>query len=149
MANLGGRPTKLTDDLLVNAWAYVGINRNDPETDQEPLWKLHENAVVPTVEGMCLSLSIHKDTAYAWAKENEEFSDVMMQLKQQQGVALINGSLGNKFNPTISKLLLSSKHGYVEKSQQDITTQGESIKTDVSPELAADFADYLKTRTKK
>jgi hypothetical protein len=149
MAHPGGRPTKLDDQLLTTAWEYLGVNRSDPKDNLLPLWKLHENAVVPTVEGLCLSLHISRDTAYNWEKDNPEFSDIMSLLKHLQGLYLINGSLGNKFNPTISKLILSSKHGYVEKSEQDITSKGEAIAQPVSKDTVEAFIAAVKNDTKQ
>lgn len=122
----GGRPTVATPDNIEKAEKYL-----------EGGWK-----IVPTVEGMALALGISKESLYA----RDEFSDVMMRLKAMQGDLLINGGLGNHFNPTISKLLLSSKHGYVEKQATDITTKGESINP-YDPALADRFSSFLKQET--
>lgn len=122
----GGRPTVATEENLAKAWEYLKEG-----------W-----TVVPTVEGMALALGISKESLYA----RDEFSDVMSRLKVMQGDLLITGALDNKFNSTISKLLLSSKHGYVEKSETDVTSKGESINP-YDPEVARKFSDYLKHET--
>lgn len=38
----------------------------------------------------------------------------------------MDGSLENRLNPTISKLMLAN-HGYREKSEQDITSGGNAL----------------------
>ena len=45
-----------------------------------------------------------------------------------QGDQLINNALVNKYNSSITKLLLS-KHGYVER--QDITSDGKALPTPI------------------
>jgi hypothetical protein len=142
MAHPGGRPTKLTEELLSYAHQYLGVIVND-EIVEAGYKKLGD--VVPTIEGLAIYLGISRETAYAWEKTSEEFSYIMEGLRQLQGKILINGALANKFNPTISKLLLSSKHGYVEKSEQDITSKGESI-NQPDDTLRTEFANYLKSK---
>lgn len=129
----GGRPTKLTPELIIKAHDYL----------EPSVWKL-DDSVVPTIEGFGLYLGISRDTVYEWEKAHKAFSDITTSIRQEQSKLLINGALGNKFNSTIAKLLLSSKHGYVEKTATDVTTNGESINPD--PTLAADYTEFMKGR---
>lgn len=115
MAHAGGRPTKATPENISRAWGYV---------NQE--W-IDLGEAIPTVEGLAAVLQIHKDTLY----ERDEFSDVLGRLKNLQGSMLITGGLKGSFNPTIAKLLLSSKHDYVEKSATDLTTKGKELPTPI------------------
>lgn len=105
--------------------------------------------VVPTIEGLAIYLGISRETVYAWEKENPEFSDITENLRALQGNLLINGALGNKFNPTISKLLLSSKHGYVEKSEVDQTINGSLATGEIDPEVGKRFGEFMKQDTKQ
>lgn len=127
----GGRPTKLTEDIITKAREY----------------DLEKN--FPTVEDLALYLDISRSTLYKWKEENEEFSDIVEKLLTTQAKQLITKGLKNEYNASITKLMLSGKHGYVEKSEQDITTKGESIKTNVPQELVKDFTTYLKDKTKE
>lgn len=106
-----GRPTVATPENVDKAWEYVNKGWTD----------LGE--AIPTVEGLAVVLDIHKDTLY----ERDEFSDVLRRLKNLQASMLITGGLKGSFNSTIAKLLLASKHDYVEKSATDITSKNQSI----------------------
>lgn len=103
-----GRPTKLDDELLKKAWDYV-------KTTSEFSYQL-----LPTIEGLSLAMKVRRETIYAWEKDdvNAEFSNIVKQLRSAQAEKLIQMSLAGRYNPMISKLMLS-KHGYVEKSEVD------------------------------
>lgn len=108
-----GRPTKLTPERLEIAKAYVY-----PEEKPSKL---------PTVERLARHLGVSRSTVYKWAGENEAFSDIIEALLAEQADELINKGLTGKFNPTITKLLLSGKHGYVEKSEIDQNLKGDIV----------------------
>jgi len=99
-----GRPTKLTDELLAQAETYLATfaEKND--------------RAVPTVADFALFLNINRDTVYDWAKSNVSFSDIVNDILAIQENLLIQGSLTNRLNATISKLLLA-KHGYAERQE--------------------------------
>jgi len=110
-----GRPTKLTPELIELAQNYVNEgDTNDP------------TSLLPTIERLCILLGVHRDTLYAWEKENADISDILTHLRFVQGDKLIQNSLIGRYNANISKMMLS-KHGYVEQTATDITTNGESI----------------------
>ena len=115
-----GRPTKLTKELIDEATKYL----IDTGT-------MIPNALLPTVEGLALRLSISRETVYAWADLTtplgKQFSDIVDNLKALQGEKLIQKSLMGQYNPTIAKLILSGKHGYVEKQSTDLTTNGKDL----------------------
>lgn len=100
----GGRPTKLTPELMEKANKYLA------DTDA-----LGPVALLPTVERLCLILDISRDTYYSWTDSSPEFSDIARRLSLSSADKLQQNSLAGRWNPLISKLLLS-KHGYVEKS---------------------------------
>lgn len=80
-------------------------------------WEVDEDTpaplTLPTVEQLAHTLGISRDSLY----ERKEFSDILERLKQVQAHLLINKGLIGDYNSTIAKLLLSSKHGYVEKTE--------------------------------
>lgn len=73
---------------------------------------------IPSIHGLAVKLGVNRDTCYTWAKDPErrEFSDILSEIKERQGERLVNNGLAGTYNPTIAKLLLSSKHGYIEKT---------------------------------
>ena len=111
----GGRPTKLTDEMIQDGWDYL----NDLDVSIATL--------LPTIEGLAIKLGISRETVYQWEKENDEFSDIVKKLKVDQGQKLIQNALAGRYNASIAKLILSGKHGYVEQTATDITTKGEAI----------------------
>lgn len=111
-----GRPTKLTKAIIIDAEQYL------VETGS-----FLPNALLPTVEGLAIKLRINKDTVYDWAKQTSplalEFSVIVKELKDLQAEKLIQKSLAGHYNASIAKLILSGKHGYVEK--QSVENSGE------------------------
>jgi len=111
MAHAGGRPTKLTEELIEQARQHLLT------------FDISVGTLLPTIEGLALDLHISRDTLYEWEKENKEFSDILEQLRQLQASKLIQNSILNRYNSTIAKMILSGKHGYVEKTEQDVKVQ--------------------------
>lgn len=116
------RPTKLTTELIKSAQEYL-------ET---------YTTVVPTIEGLALYLKVNRDTLYDWEATNRDqaFSDIISDLKAKQASELIDGTLTGKYNATIAKLILSGRHNYIEKREQDITSGGDKIGVSLSAEQA-------------
>ena len=129
MKHAGGRPSKITDELLAKAQHYADGG-----------WEELGDAI-PMVEGLADYIGLSRETIYT----REEFSDILEDIKSKQSRVLQNKSLQGKYNPVISKLLLSSKHGFVEKTAQDITSKGEMIGVP-DPTIAENFKEYMKNR---
>jgi hypothetical protein len=130
--NVGGRPTKLTPELMVKANQYLASCTDSSELvgDNRPtvIWKVK----LPTIEGLANYLDVSRDILYDWEKDNEGFSYILTRVRNEQAERLINNSLAGNYNPVISKLLLS-KHGYIEKSEQDLNHSGEVTFTNDLP----------------
>lgn len=108
-----GQPTKFKEDYI-DATPYLeGCGR--------------ENTKLPTIEGYAIHLGVHRDTLYAWAKLNKEFSDTLRLIEHLQKEQLINDGIygGKEVNATIVKLLLQNNHGMKEKT--DVTTNNKDI----------------------
>lgn len=103
-----GRPSKLTPDLIQQAWEYVELTTN------------FGYQLLPTIEGLSLAMKVSRETIYDWESTDasKDFSDIVKQLRSAQAEKLIQLSLAGKYNPMISKLMLS-KHGYIEKQEID------------------------------
>jgi len=104
-----GRPTKYTKALIDKCYQYMD--------DYQGL-----GDVIPSHVGLFIFIGISKTCAYDWQKEEDkkEFSAILDKLMIMQERALFNGGLSNNMNSAIVKLALG-KHGYSEKSQQEIT----------------------------
>lgn len=105
------RPTKLTEELLTKAREHVNS------------FDVSAYTLLPTIEGLALELKINRDTIYQWEKENDEFSDIVSEIREKQAQKLIQLALAGKYNASIAKLILSGKHGYVEKTESDVKIQ--------------------------
>lgn len=130
MENKRGRPLEYCDEILVKAREYIDSCEDERytliKTDGDKSQTV-ENKIrvrLPTIEGLCLYLKIHRDTAYDWEKKFEGFSDILSELRNKQAERLINNGMSGDYNPTIAKVLLT-KHGYREG--QDLTTDGDKL----------------------
>lgn len=119
------RPTDYTPELLEKAKNYLAVFRDAEE-------------VIPTIAGLALHLGIRRETIHAWVKDpdKEEFSNTVGEILSWQEKELIHGGLSNKFNASITKLLLSSNHGHREKA--DVTTDGKQMPTPILGALKSD-----------
>ena len=111
--NKGGRPTKLTDELISKAEMYlVDYMSNDD--------------IVPSVAGLSCYLDVAKSSIYKYRDEDARFSDTLERIESLQEKMLLKGGLMGDFNPTITKLMMSN-HGYSEKQQVDNTSSDGSM----------------------
>lgn len=126
--NKGGRPTLYNEDILNKTKEYIS-SCQDKEIEQEKKegWVTYKTKVkLPTIEGLAVYLEVSRDSLYEWAKVHKEFSYILENLRAEQADRLINSGLSGDYNPTITKVLLT-KHGYVDKAEQDITSGGKPI----------------------
>lgn len=101
------RPTKLTDELAQKAKKYAKDGY------------LAVDEVIPTIAGLAVYLGVSRSTLYEYKKLNNEFSDTLEMILQNQERLLINHSLTGDFNATIAKLMLAN-HGYNDKQETEI-----------------------------
>lgn len=150
MKHAGGRPSVYTPELVDIARGYVDECVDEVEHFESESGKHWETIRVklPTVEGLARRLKVSRETVYAWKEEHPEFSDILDDLKVEQADRLLNRGLSGEYNPTIAKMMLSSKHGYVEKSATDVTTNGESLNLAADPAKSLEYAEYVKQQTK-
>lgn len=138
--NPGGRPTKYDPSFVAELDKYLTILNK-------------EKNCLPTVEGFAIHLGVDADTVNNWAKArvkdergnktkkllHPEFCRAIKRLKDIQKEKLINDGLygGREVNSTMAIFLLKVNHGMVEKSQTDITTQGEKLPVPILGGLSA------------
>jgi hypothetical protein len=97
-----GRPPKYCQELVDKAKDYV----SNYKSYSEP---------IPTVEGLADALDVHVSTVNDWCSKFEDFSAIVGRIAQVQKKRLFSGGLLSKFNPTITKLILSANHQVNEK----------------------------------
>lgn len=141
------RPTKLTPELIEKAKGYLATCHATPiETEKGGI--SYVDVVLPKVVDLAILLEVNKDTIYEWCKGEDmlskQFSDIVKDVNSAQEKMLIDKGLGGLFQPKTLGMILS-KHGYADRVEQDITSQGEKIT--MSPEklaLTQEFENKLK-----
>jgi len=87
-----GRPTKYNDEILEKTLAYMDDYK-----------KIHDDEI-PSIAGLACVL---------------DFSNMLKKLLAKQERILISKGLSGKFNPNITKLVLT-KHNYSDKIDQQV-----------------------------
>ena len=64
---------------------------------------------LPTHEGFAMYIGVNPTTLYEWEKKHPQFSKSLRKIKTEQQQRLLNKGLSGLYNPTIAKLILSSK----------------------------------------
>lgn len=128
--NEGGRPTKMPEDLIERAQAYLSQcidnetefhkTRGEKSDSYERIKKVN----IPSIAGLARWLDVSRETIYEWQKAKIEFSDICEKILAEQEKRLLDNGLAGEYQPNITKLLLT-KHGYTDKA--DITSDGKAI----------------------
>ena len=109
---MAGRPTLYTKELNQAAKDYV---LGGYEEEGHPF---------PSVVGVAVTLNIAKSTLYTWGDDNRgDISDTLDQCQDHQELKVMNGSITNVLNPTISKLVLAN-FGYHDKADATLSAPG-------------------------
>lgn len=82
--------------------------------------------LVPSVAGLAFVLSKSRECMYEWARQNNEFSDILNGIAVVQEMLLINGGLSGDFNSAITKMMMT-KHGYSDKIESNLTSSDGSM----------------------
>jgi hypothetical protein len=116
MAHAGGRPPKYTRTIVKQVHEYL-----DSCTDEYVKLKGSRakrlQVKLPSIEGLAMYLRVAKSTIYDWKKAYPEFSYAIEIVEVAQADRALNGGMSGMYNSRISGMLLSSKHGYVPKSE--------------------------------
>ena len=80
------------------------------ETVERYIANCKEEFWLPTIEGLAVEIGVGRKTLYRWAEAHEEFRHTLDVLLSLQGSMLIQNGLKGEYNPTITKLMLSSNH---------------------------------------
>ena len=99
-------------DRYVQAWA-----EGEDETDD----------AMPSNTRLSLILGVTRQTMDNWAKDHDDFREVMWRVKALQKLTLQNGGLLERFNPSVTKLVLATNHGMSDRQAVDHTSGDEPI----------------------
>jgi hypothetical protein len=118
-----GRPSLYSDEILQMSKDYLGCFMGEGSDIN-----LVPPQVIPTAVGLCAYINIGTSTIDVWSKDEEklEFRAVLDRIKQIQHVIALNGGMTGVYSAPIVKLLLT-KHGYHDKSEQDIKSSDGSM----------------------
>lgn len=126
-----GRPPKYEGDKTVDkVYEYINSCIDEIEIfdktvgDKSNSYERVLKTKIPTLAGLALYLEVNKATVYEWGKEYKEFSNALDDLTSLQEEKLLNGGVSGTYNSTISKLILSSNHGYKEKTEENLNVNG-------------------------
>jgi hypothetical protein len=119
-----GKPTSYNDELLEKAKQYLNYFLQE-ESD---IKIVPAGQVIPTAVGLCSHIGIGTSTSSVWEKDDTklEYRAVLDGIKQVQHIIALNGGMAGTFNAPIVKLLLT-KHGYHDKSEQDVKSSDGSM----------------------
>ena len=110
-----GRLSLYTPEIIEKAWEYVNGG-----------WQVAGDKV-PSVAGLACEIGIHRDTCYAWERDDDKvFSDILKAIAGKQERELVNNGLDGTFTPTITKMMLT-KHGYSDRVEQAHTSPDGSM----------------------
>ena len=76
---------------------------------------------IPTLSGLSIYIGIPLSVLHKWREEYKSFGEKVEMLCSIKEDRLINGSLSKKYSESISKLILSSDHGYKEKTETEVS----------------------------
>lgn len=127
----GGRPTEYKAEYIQKADEYLELNQ-DEDIQQlkqsgkiSDAWDYKKKVRLPTIEGFAMFIGVSKKSLYEWEKKDREFSHALDKIRTEQHNRLLNNGLSGDYNSTIAKLILSSNHGYKEKT--DVTTNDKDL----------------------
>ena len=126
---MAGRPTKYNKEICEKALDYI-FNYKEKYGDE-----------VPMIDGLALELGVHRDTINEWKNVHEEFSDIVKILKTKQSRTLKNGALNGTLKERSANLWLSSQHGWVTKTEHDITSSDQSFIPNIIEIVPAPFPE--------
>lgn len=126
MAELG-RPSEYSEEYIDKVDHYLA-QCEDTLTERGKL-----QVRLPTIEGFSIYLGVSKKSLYNWRDKHPDFLHALEKIETEQKERLLNMGLSGDYNPTIAKLVLSANHNMREKTEQDITSQGQQLGVVILP----------------
>jgi hypothetical protein len=136
MAHPGGRPLKFQDPQEFDE----KVDRYFDECKTE--------GVIPTITGMAVYLDTSRETLREY-KERAEFVDSIKKALDRCQSTLEGMALANKANPTMAIFSLKNNYGWVDKTETDVTTNGNDIAAPVDANMLTQFLMNVQDNTKR
>lgn len=114
------RPVEYKEEYVAKADEYLSTCGVQKDEEGNPT-----GYSLPKIEGFARFIDVNKSTLYDWGERFPVFSDALEKIRIEQHNQLVDRGLTGAFNSTITKLMLSSNHGYREKT--DLTSGGDKI----------------------
>ncbi|TXH56086.1 MAG: hypothetical protein E6Q97_07280 [Desulfurellales bacterium] len=138
VGNDGGRPTTYKPEYVGKVFEYLQWCKDNPIVIQEKTRTTAERGMSdqvkeevserpPSVAGLSVWLKMPRTTLQAWAERNDEFSAALEHLEGIQEQMLVEKGYSGAGNPRFNQFILSARHGYREKTEQDITSGGKPL----------------------
>lgn len=107
------------------------------------------NGEVPDVEGFCDYIDSYRDL-FSEYESKPEFSDTIKRIKNWMYYRKKQLAFGGKMNPTVYIFDAKNNHGYVDKTEQDLTSKGEKIESKpIDMDMVTQFMMMAKDQTKQ
>lgn len=122
-----GRPTTYREEMPDLVMEYLKTRQDvyedvpkceNPETGAITYTK-RQKVSMPTLEGLSSFLGTTKTAMLSWEKQFPKFHCALEEVRRAQHDRLMDKGLSGEYNPTIAKLVLSSNHGYAEKTKTE------------------------------
>lgn len=160
-----GRPTRYKPEYCDLIDVYLKENQDERrtvtkyETNKSTGFEEKLLVKLPTIGGYLLLLNqyikdnleegeeykpIWESTIYDWKKQHPIFSESLGKIVKEQEKRLLNMGLSGEYNSTIAKLILSSNHGYAEKTE---STQKHIVPSEETKERVTNLLrQYVNTK---
>lgn len=80
---------------------------------------------LPSIEDFAEYVGVSRKTIYNWEAEFKDFAEALDKIRIRQHNLVVNGSLSGYYNPVISKLILTTNHGY--RDRVDATSKDQPL----------------------
>ena len=125
----GGRPTKYRPEMVGKADEYLAtcVTQIEDYVKTEGATSTSYQRIVkpnlPKLETFARLLGVSHRVILEWETLYPEFGKAIDKIREAQREMLLEGGISGDFNPMITKLILSSNHGYKEKSENENTVK--------------------------
>ena len=143
--NLGGRPTKLTEETVNLAELYVsdceqGLKeitvRQGLDKEGDTRWQ-QTAPRLPNIARLAINCRIAKSTLHEWMKPSagddekkanlrKRFTDAYVHIGNLQEACLVEEGGAGRLNPAVVNRILAAKHNYRDKT--DVTSNDNELK---------------------
>ena len=108
-----GRPTKYNEEVIGHLEEYTK--------------QCYVDGVIPTVQEFAYVMHVNQDTIFEWAKRHTRFSESLKNTLACQSYLLQTETLRGKYNPAMAIFLLKNNHGFKDRTETDVTSNGKPI----------------------